>query len=89
MARSHADNYNNPRKKEFFMDPLLTKKDVCTLLQCCERKVNSLMKAGKLVYVKIGHDVRFFLHDVMRYLESCRRIGQPEPVKSKNLKKNP
>ena len=73
------------------MDPLLTKKDVCTLLKCCERKVNSLMKAGKLVHVKMGHDVRFFLHDVMRYLESCRQVGQPEPVKveSKNPRKNP
>lgn len=73
------------------MDPLLTKKDVCELLKCCERKVNSLMKAGKLVYVKVGHDVRFFLHDVTHYLESCRQFNRPEPVKveAENPKKNP
>jgi hypothetical protein len=60
-------------------------------LTCCERKVNSLMKAGKMVYVKMGHDVRFFLFVVMRYLESCRQFSQPEPVKveSKPPKKNP
>ena len=73
------------------MDPLLTKKDVCRLLTCCERKVNSLMKAGKLAYIKMGHDVRFSLHDVTVYLESCRQVGQPESVKveSKNPRKNP
>ena len=73
------------------MEPLLTKKDVCRLLTCCERKVNSLMKAGKLAHIKEGRNVRFFLHNVVRYLESCRQFIQPVSVKVelKNPRKNP
>jgi hypothetical protein len=49
------------------------------------------MKAGKLAYIKMEKDIRFFLHDVTVYLESCRQVGQPEPVRveSKNPRKNP
>ena len=47
---------------------LLTLRDVARYLAVSERTIRREVKAGRLLAVKVGHQVRFDLPDVLRYV---------------------
>ena len=53
----------------------MTKAQVAKMLEVTVRTVDSLMKRGLLVYLKIGRTVRFKRADVEEHLRSSCRIG--------------
>lgn len=59
------------------MNPLWTKKEVAAYLNCSESKIEKLMKAGSLTFVKIGTLVRFRPGDIEKLVGNF--VGTPHP----------
>lgn len=49
---------------------LLTEKQVSQILQCCEKTVFTLRKAGKIRAVKMGKAVRYTPSEVDRFINA-------------------
>lgn len=74
-AKNHDNRMNPPTMPD---DALLTKKRVAKWLNVSTRTVESLMEAGRLPFVKLGHrTVRFRHHHVQNLLETAEAKPQP------------
>ena len=49
---------------------LLTEKEVASILNCCEKTVYRLRKAGKIRCVKLGAAVRYTPEEIRRFIDS-------------------
>jgi hypothetical protein len=49
---------------------LLTKRDICALLQKSPRTIEGMMRKRQIPYLKIGKSVRYRLVDIERALEA-------------------
>lgn len=58
------------------MEPLLTEKEACAILNVSKRNLYCWRMAGLIPFIKIGRAVRFRITDVQRALES--KTIQPE-----------
>jgi excisionase family DNA binding protein len=54
---------------------LFDRESLADYLRLSTDTVDRLVKAGKLPCVRIGHQVRFTLDDVERFIDSNRRLG--------------
>lgn len=53
---------------------MLTIMDVAKLLRVSKNTAYSFVKSGKFPYVKVGHQIRVFRDDVMRYIQAPSEI---------------
>lgn len=53
---------------------MLTIMDVAKLLRVSKNTAYNFVKSGKVPYVKVGHQIRVFRDDVMRYIQAPSKI---------------
>ena len=53
---------------------MLTIMDVAKLLRVSKNTAYNFVKSGKVPYVKVGHQIRVFRDDVMRYIQAPSEI---------------
>ena len=69
------------------MDKLLTKTEVCELLQISRPTLDRIVAAGEIEVLRIGGQVRFSQQELLRYLGRCRE--QKAPARLVDVKKEP
>ena len=53
---------------------MLTIMDLAKLLRVSKNTAYNFVKSGKVPYVKVGHQIRVFRDDVMRYIQAPSEI---------------
>ena len=53
---------------------MLTIMDVAKLLRVSKNTAYNFVKSGKFPYLKVGHQIRVFRDDVMRYIQAPSEI---------------
>ena len=53
---------------------MLTIMDLAKLLRVSKNTAYNFVKSGKVPYVKVGHQIRVFRDDVMRYIQAPSKI---------------
>lgn len=69
------------------MDKLLTKTEVCELLQISRPTLDRIVAAGDLEALRVGGQIRFERNTLLLYLGRCRE--SKAPTKLTDIKKEP
>jgi len=64
------------RDEGSFLDPLLTMREVATILRCSERTVRRFVQSGRITAVQAGRRYMFTRHDVTEFVHQARTAGR-------------
>jgi excisionase family DNA binding protein len=64
---------------EIIIEPLLTARDVATMLALSTHSVLDMAQDGRLSSLKLGHAVRFKRSDIEAYIEASYRHAKTTP----------
>lgn len=65
------------------MEKLMTKSEICEMLQISERTLERIIADGDLPALRIRGQLRFLREDLLRYLARCGATEDPKPLAQK------